>query len=129
MDSPKCTRCGFQSWVNAALCKRCGAPAYGARASSSQQFAPQAGRPGWVEVGLLGINTRTVALIWLASALAFGVLSFFATLGWVILVFKTPTMIACALAIPVSCIGVFSAIWYGLAIRWMDRNRAWPARR
>ena len=69
-------------------------------------------RPGWVKLGLWGTSTRKSAqgLLYLSMALAvccglYGLIDarFFFGTGL-----------------------IASALWYGQAIRWVDRNDRWP---
>jgi hypothetical protein len=63
-------------------------------------------RPLWVKVGLWGIKTRSVA--W-----AFVVLSIAVGIGWMIYMSWLGSIMFLA------------ALWYWLAIRWVEQNDSW----
>ena len=115
MNNVKCPHCRLVNRLDAFTCLRCklalaqtagmslqGAPA--AAATRLEELASK--RPFWVAVGLWGLKTRLVA--W-----AFVVLSI---------------LLATGLMMYWSWQGAFfylAALWYFLAIRWVDKNGSW----
>ena len=75
------------------------------------QEKPSNPRPIWVEVGLFGLSSR-------ASAMAF---------FWLCVGLTLASLIGGFFFLPLF-LGVmfgFSALWYWLAIRWVDKNDRW----
>ncbi|MBC8031248.1 MAG: hypothetical protein H7Z16_14135 [Pyrinomonadaceae bacterium] len=116
MNNIRCPHCGLVNRLDALTCLRCklalaqtagsgqGAAAAIAVAMTMEEFAVE--RPLWVAVGLWGLKTRDVA--W-----AFVVLSILVATGWIMYW---------------SWSGAFmylAAVWYFLAIRWVEKNSAW----
>jgi hypothetical protein len=68
-------------------------------------------RPWWVAIGLWGVPTRTAALVYLYISLGLTVAS-----------------IAAGFVFPLywgGCLLIFAAMWYWLAIRWVDQHGGW----
>lgn len=73
--------------------------------------------PLWVKTGLWTIHSRSVAWFWFwfafASATVSCVATFFTSGFWLLLCLYTIV------------VGFFAALWYWLAIRWVDHNDHW----
>lgn len=117
MNNIKCRHCGLVNRLDASTCLRCklsfaqtagigghGAAVATAVAMELGDFAVE--RPLWVAVGLWGLKTRAVA--W-----AFFVLSILVATGWMMYWSWSGAIIYLA------------AVWYFLAIRWVDKHSAW----
>jgi len=65
-------------------------------------------KPLYVRLGLLGVNSRPMAMMffWLSVALAIGATLYSGN--------------------PIGLILLLAALWYWVAIRWMDHNNGWP---
>jgi len=72
----------------------------------------KAERPLWVRVGLWGLHSRTSAwaFLWLAVALAIGSVFYGVT--------RDSRFI-------VGAVFFLAALWYWLAIQWVDRHGSW----
>jgi hypothetical protein len=116
MNNLKCPSCGLVNRLDAFTCLRCkSALAQGAGAGSASAIPMNANvfelensvheRPLWVAVGLWGLKTR-------AMAWAFVVLSIVVAIGWM---YFSWTGVLIFLA----------ALWYFLAIRWVDQHGSW----
>lgn len=117
MNNIKCPHCGLVNRLDAFTCLRCklalaqtagiggqGAAAATAVAMGLEEFAGE--RPLWVSIGLWKLKTRSVA--W-----AFVLLSILVATTWIIYSSWTGAIIYLA------------AVWYYLAIRWVDKNSTW----
>ena len=124
MNSLKCPRCGFVSWVDAAACKRCGAA--GCRADAYATAPPL---PGWVELGLFSIKTRRGAMSWLIASALLPPALFFGMLYLTRALAGMDAPVALAVSALGSGFGIFAPLWYWLSIRWMDAHDAWRSRR
>jgi len=116
MNNIKCPHCGLINRLDALTCLRCklalaqnaaggqGAAAPIAIATGLEEFAEE--RPLWVAVGLWGLKTRAVAwaFVVLSILVATGSIVYWSWLG---------------------AIMYLAAVWYFLAIRWVDKNSAW----
>jgi len=136
MKSLKCPRCGFVSWVDAAACKRCGAvvclvDAPGRPAAPAQRYAHATAPPppGWVELGLFGIKTRSGAMAWLVASALLPPSLFFGTLYVTNVLAGMDAPVALAVAALGGGFSTFAPLWYWLSIRWMDAHGAWRSRR
>ena len=136
MNSLKCPRCGFVSWVDAAACKRCGAAVsrvgVPARRSAPEHFYASAAaprRPGWVELGLFSIKTRRGAMSWLVASTVLPPALFFGMLYFTYVLAGMDVPVALGIAALGSGLSLFAPLWYWLSIRWMDAHDAWRARR
>lgn len=79
--------------------------------------------PLWVELAFSSIKTRKAALILIAASVLFALYcipwaSLFPMQAWLGEVFLIEDWSWAAMMVPV-------VIWYGLSLRWMDRNTAW----
>jgi hypothetical protein len=82
-------------------------------------------KPFWVEIGLLGIKSRSAALSWLYSSVAgsilLAVITYFS--------FTTIMNSSQATGIVFGLLGglsfSLSTLWYWLCIKWMDDNGGW----
>jgi len=70
------------------------------------------GRPWWVKVGLWGISSRGSAwtFVWLSIALGVVCMVYGFWNRW----------------FSIGAVCFLAALWYLLAIRWVDRHGAWP---
>jgi hypothetical protein len=69
-------------------------------------YAPRIARPLWVRVGLWGIPSRFVAFTYLGVSLV-------------------ATVVVSVLWSLLGLLLLLAALWYWLAIRWVDRNDRW----
>lgn len=69
-------------------------------------------RPFYVSLGLWGVPSRSAALVYMWSCVAVALLAIVAGVFNPVFLLGAPLLI--------------SAAWYRAAIRWMDRNGAWP---
>jgi len=111
MNNIRCPHCGLVNRLGALTCLRCkltlaqtAASGQGVAAAIAVAIAEE--RPLWVAVGLWGLKTRAVA--W-----AFVVLSMLVATGSIIYWSWLGAMMYLA------------AVWYFLAIRWVDENSTW----
>lgn len=117
MNNIKCRHCGLVNRLDALTCLRCklplaqtayaggqGAAVATAAAMELEDFVVE--RPLWVAVGLWGLKTR--ALAW-----AFFGLSMLVATLWMMYWSWSGAIIYLA------------AVWYFLAIRWVDKNGKW----
>ena len=84
--------------------------------------------PVWVRVGLFGVRTRAQAIGWLVAS-AVGA----ALLGVLVAVAVAIALgfgLVASIAAGVASAGTLSlaALWYWLALRWMDANDGWAGR-
>jgi len=116
MNNIRCRYCGLVNRLDALTCLRCklalaqtaasGQGAAAAPAVAMRRDASAVERPLWVAIGLWGLKTRAVA--W-----AFVVLSILVATAWIMYWSWSGALIYLA------------AVWYFLAIRWVDKNSAW----
>ena len=111
MNSIRCPHCGLVNRLDALTCLRCklalaqsAAGGQGVAAATAVAMAEE--RPLWVAVGLWGLKTRAVAwaFVVLSMLVATGAIIYWSWLG---------------------AIMYLAAVWYFLAIRWVDQNSAW----
>ena len=86
-------------------------------------------KPLWIRVGLAGVTTRTQARFWLAASTVAGPVLFALSAGLGVRQLKVPYAAAVALGLAIGTLAVPVALWYWLAIRWMDAHRAWQQSR
>lgn len=111
MNSIRCPHCSLVNRLDALTCLRCKL-ALAQTAASGQTVAAATAvvmaeeRPLWVAVGLWGLKTRAVAwaFVVLSMLVATGSIIYWSWLG---------------------AIMYLAAVWYFLAIRWVDENSAW----
>ena len=74
---------------------------------------PSVERPSWVKVGLFGVNSRgsALAFMWLCILIA-------PTCAYIAIAHQWPEMWA-------GLLGLGSAMWYWLCIRWVDEHDDW----
>jgi hypothetical protein len=86
-----------------------------------------ADRPLWVRVGLFGVRGRKVAMCWMYGSL---VLAIVLAVAWLASGFHGG-LAAGGLVVGGSLGLVLAALWYRLAIQWVDEHEGWshfPAR-
>jgi hypothetical protein len=83
-----------------------------------EKLKPFLERPIWVRVGLWGLTTRgaAMAFFWLSVVLAFAPL--------LLLIWVEPVIVAIVMLFSVPGM-LAAALWYWLAIRWVDRHDGW----
>ena len=117
MNNIKCPHCGLVNRLGTFTCLRCkrplvqtaGAGSQGARAATAAASALKevaSERPLWVAIGLWGLKTRLVALAFVALSvlLGTGLMLYWSWQGALV---------------------YMAALWYFLAIRWVDKNGSW----
>jgi hypothetical protein len=82
-------------------------------------------KPFWVEIGLLGINSRSAACAWLYSSLAGSLLLIAVTFAALTSVLEITALPALAIGALVGGSFSLSSLWYWLCIKWMDENGGW----
>ena len=82
-------------------------------------------KPVWVQLGLFMLRTREQAVSYLVAASVGAVLVFVGTIAVMTMVVGTPILNALGMAALVGGMLAVAALWYGLAIRWMDLHDQW----
>jgi len=111
MNNIRCPHCGLINRLDALTCLRCKLVLAQTAASAQVAAAPVAvamaeERPLWVAVGLWGLKTRAVAwaFVMLSILVATGSMIYWSWMGAMM---------------------YLAAVWYFLAIRWVDEHGAW----
>ena len=86
-------------------------------------------KPAWVELGLLGIETRKKAMSWFVSSLVGAVLLFILTVLFLGVMMETPLLLAILVGLIVGGFVGLASLWYWLCIYWMDKHGGWLRKR
>lgn len=82
-------------------------------------------KPIWVEVGMLGIKTRSAALSWFYLSIFGSVLMAVTTFVCFTGMLQTSIVAGIIVGILLGAIFSLSTLWYWLCIKWMDENGGW----
>jgi hypothetical protein len=82
-------------------------------------------KPFWVQIGLLGIKSRSGALGWFYSSIFGSLMLDGFTIYFLASFMETPLIISIFVGTSFAIIFATSSLWYGLCIHWMDSNEAW----
>jgi hypothetical protein len=82
-------------------------------------------KPFWVEIGLLGIKSRSAAISWLFSSIAGTVLLAVITYFSFTSILESSHSTAIIFGLLGGAIFSLSSLWYWLCIKWMDNNGGW----
>ncbi|HEX8247354.1 MAG TPA: hypothetical protein VF599_04150 [Pyrinomonadaceae bacterium] len=82
-------------------------------------------RPFWVEVGMIGVKSRSTALVWFYLSLSLIIIAPIAVFTGLTIFKNAPLFPAIGRSLLGAVIAALTVLWYWFCIKWMDENRAW----
>jgi hypothetical protein len=152
MANIKCPSCNLTNWATSNSCKRCG---YNFQAMNGQNYQPRAGfispnnpplhgqqssninryygssrrntiaKPVWVEIGLIGINSRESAVGWLNASIIGSILTACGIIFAGIKIQEASVTASIIAGVLFGGLLSSSSFWYWSCLKWMDENKGW----
>lgn len=82
-------------------------------------------KPFWVEIGLLGIKSRSAACAWLYSSLFGSFLAVVITYAALTSILQSSALTGFVIGVLIGGSFALSSLWYWLCIKWMDDHGGW----